>query len=190
MSGSPTHWQVNDPILHIILYCFRLFPVLFQIFLIYMMSFLTVTHIPTRRNVLYPEPLGFKPKLRLSSKRTHLVQSTSTQCASQREHRRGAHRGASTTRRAAAAVLLAEKTVASRSGRTRVRPDRTRGAAVNLCQLWEGNSFTAKFGSTVNRWWGGGEKRCSSSPTQRAAQSASDVGDARRAGITAQQQQR
>lgn len=80
VSGSPTHWRVYDPILHIkgLLYCFRLFPEVFQIFLIYMMSFLTVTHIPTRRNVLYPEPLGFKSKLRLSSKRTHLVQSTSS----------------------------------------------------------------------------------------------------------------
>lgn len=61
-----------------------------------------------------------------------------------------------------------------------------------FCQLWKGNSLTAKFGSTVTGGGeeeevGGGEKRCSCNPTQSAEQSAREAGDARRAQITAKQ---
>lgn len=63
-----------------------------------------------------------------------------------------------------------------------------------FCQLWKGNSLTAKFGSTVTQRWGGGGgrggrggKRCSCNPTQSAEQPAGEAGDARRAQITAEQ---
>lgn len=84
-----------------------------------MMSFLTVLgpHISTRRSVLYPEPLAFKPKPRPSSKRTNLVHQQHSAPGSQSTGV-GAHRGAGTTHRqrrgAAAAVLLPEKTVCFR----------------------------------------------------------------------------
>lgn len=66
-----------------------------------------------------------------------------------------------------------------------------------FCQLWKGNSLTAKFGSTVagggeeeeeaeEEEGGGGRRSCD--PTQSADQSATDAGDARRARITAEQQ--
>lgn len=153
-----------------------------------MMSF-TVRTSPPGGVYFIQSPLVFKSKPRLSSKRTHLVHQQHSapgrQCT-----------GVGLTGERAGHTGLRQRQRRYFSQETRLSLgaclslNRTRGVLLLFVGRGrEGKLLHGQIWEYFKHWWGGGERRCRFSPTRCAAQSAYDAGDARRAGITAQQQQ-
>lgn len=118
------------------------------------MSFLTVL-------LLYPEPLAVEPRLRLSSKRTQLVQQRLSAAAADTEaparSSPGSERDAPGLQRQAAPPIDA---LLPGSGRTRSGLRGREEAARSLfCQLWKRKLPHGQIWEYRRRWWGGGGGR-------------------------------
>lgn len=148
-----------------------------------MMSFFSLTHQHQAECTLSRAP-WFQIRPRLSSKRTHLVhqqhsapgsESTGVGLTGERARLTGLQRGT------AAVAAPAETTLVCRSLRTRLRHDRTRGRLFIFVSRGKETPSQPHLGVRSPAVVEEGV-RCSSSPTQSAARSACDAGDARRAG--------